>query len=196
MKPTPSSQRCSVINLLNEGFSVHQIQSKIGLGKSTVGRIKKEVDSDKENNKGGRPSKLTSKDKQVLLCQITTGKLDNAVQATHFINNAIPSPVSAQTVRTTFVLLSNQNNLSSKPFIIKSTLNLPRFILTGLWKTGKKFSGQIKQRSTGLAQMEGSTPGNQGVKQSLIGQHHQLSSMEEATISWPGGVWAGMVLGH
>ena len=99
MKPTTSSQRSSVINLLKEGFSVHQIESKTGLGKSTIGRIKKEVDSDKENSKGGHPSKLTSKDKHVLLRQITIGKLDNAVQATHFINHAIPSPVCPQTVR-------------------------------------------------------------------------------------------------
>ena len=31
--------------------------------------------------------------------QITTGRLDNAVQATKFINNIIPNPVSPQTVR-------------------------------------------------------------------------------------------------
>jgi len=35
-----------------------QIQLKTGLGKSTIGRINKEVDLNKENNRGGRPSKL------------------------------------------------------------------------------------------------------------------------------------------
>jgi hypothetical protein len=33
--------------------------------------------------------------------QITTGKLDNAVQATQFVNSIIPNPVSSQTVRRT-----------------------------------------------------------------------------------------------
>ena len=39
-------------------YLLHQIQSKTGLGKFTVARIKKEVDQDKENSKMGRPSKL------------------------------------------------------------------------------------------------------------------------------------------
>ena len=99
MRPTPSAQRSTIISLFLEGQSLHQIQSKTDLGKSTVARIKKEVDQNKENSKGGRPSKLTSRDKQCIMRQITTGRLDNAVQATKFINNIIPNPVSPQTVR-------------------------------------------------------------------------------------------------
>ena len=76
-----------------------QIQTKTGIGKSTIGRIKQEVDLEIENNKAGRPSKLSSRNKQAIICQITTGQLDNAVQATKFINNVISSPVTPQTVR-------------------------------------------------------------------------------------------------
>ena len=43
---------------------------------------------------------LTACDKKSIICQITTEKLDNAVQATHFINSIIPNPVNPQTVRT------------------------------------------------------------------------------------------------
>ena len=86
-----------------------QIESKTGSGKSTIGRIKKEINSDKENNKGGHPSKLTAKDKQAIICQITTGKLDNAIQATYYINNVIISPVCPQTVRNAL----KENNLCS-----------------------------------------------------------------------------------
>src|SRR5258708_13586022 len=32
-------------------------------------------------------------------CQITSGRLDNAVEATHFINNILPNPITPQTVR-------------------------------------------------------------------------------------------------
>jgi transposase len=109
MKPTPFSQQSTVISLLQEGYSLHQIQSKTGLGKSTIGRIKKTVDEDKENNKGGRPSKLSTRDKQAIIRQITTGKLDNAVQATHYINNILSSPVTPQTVRNAL----KENNLRS-----------------------------------------------------------------------------------
>ena len=76
-----------------------QIQTKTGIGKSTIGRIKQEVDLEIENNKAGHPSKLSSRNKQAIICQITTGQLDNAVQATKFINNVISSPVTPQTVR-------------------------------------------------------------------------------------------------
>ena len=84
MKPTSATQRSTVISLLKEGYSLHQIESKTGLGRSTIGRIKKETYLDKENSKGGHPSKLSSRDTQSIIRQITTGKLDNATQATHF----------------------------------------------------------------------------------------------------------------
>ena len=82
-----------------EKYSVHQIESKTGLGRFTVGRIEKKKDLDKENSKGGCPSKLSSHNKQSIIHKITTGKLDNAVQAAHFINDILPSPVTPQRVR-------------------------------------------------------------------------------------------------
>lgn len=95
-----SSAQCStIISLLYEHYSVHEIQSRTGIGKSTIGRIKKGVDIDQENNKGGHPPKLSPCDKQSIIHQIATGKLDNAVQAAHFINSMLPNPVCAQTVR-------------------------------------------------------------------------------------------------
>ena len=99
MKPTSCTQRSTVISLLQDGYSLHQIESKTGLRKSTIGRIKKEVDGDKENSKGGRPSKLSPSDKRSIIRQITSGRLDNAVEATHFINNILPNPVTPQTAR-------------------------------------------------------------------------------------------------
>ena len=63
MKAISAAQHSSVISLLNEGYSLCQIQDRTGLGKSTVGRISKEVLGDKENcPRGHRPSKLSSHD--------------------------------------------------------------------------------------------------------------------------------------
>ena len=101
MRSISAAQHSSVISLLNEGYSHCQIQAKTGLGKGTVGRISKEEEENKENHPGGHPSKLSICDKQSILCQITTGKLDNAVQATQFINSINSNPVSSQTVRQT-----------------------------------------------------------------------------------------------
>ena len=99
MKPTSATQHSTVISLLKEEYCVHQIESKTGLGRFTVGRTKKKTDLDKENSKGGHPSKLSSCDAQSIICQITTRKLNNAVQAAHFVNGILPSPVIPQTVR-------------------------------------------------------------------------------------------------
>src|ERR1700720_411598 len=85
--------------LLNEGYSQCQIKDKTGLGKGTISRISKEVYGNKENNPGGRPSKLSARDKQSIVRQIKSGKLENAVEATQFINGIISNPVTPQTVR-------------------------------------------------------------------------------------------------
>ncbi len=99
MKSISAEKHCSVVSLLNEGHSHHQIQLRTGLGKGTIGRISKEVEGGKENHPGGRPSKLSPCDKQSIICQISSGRLDNAVQATQYINSIIPTPITPQTVR-------------------------------------------------------------------------------------------------
>jgi len=99
MHPTSSTRCFTAISLLQEGYSLHQVQSKTGLGKSTISGIKKEMDWDKENSKEGCSSKLSPHNKQLIIHQITTGKLNNAVQAANFINNILPNPVTPQTVR-------------------------------------------------------------------------------------------------
>ena len=75
MKATSSAKHASVISFLEQGYSVRDIEKRTGLGKSTVGRIKKEVDTDKENNPGGHPSKLYAHDKTSIICQIQSGQL-------------------------------------------------------------------------------------------------------------------------
>src|SRR6266702_2110404 len=47
----------------------------------------------------GCPCKLSPTDKRRIVSSITSGKVENAVQATHLINPTLSSPVSAQTVR-------------------------------------------------------------------------------------------------
>ena len=82
-------------------ISCRQIASQTGIGKSTVARVLHEIQPEKERHHGGRPSKLSPTNKQAVVQQIITGKVNNAVQATHFINSIISSPVSSQTVRNT-----------------------------------------------------------------------------------------------
>ena len=99
MKSISAEKHSSVVSLLNKGYSHCQIQARMGLGKGTIGRISREVEGDKENHPSGHPSKLSPHDKQSIIHQISSGKLDNAVQATQFINSTISNSVTPQTVR-------------------------------------------------------------------------------------------------
>jgi transposase len=87
-----------VLSLLEQGYSHCQIHDRTGAGMDTISRIGREVNTNKENNSGGCPAKLSAHDKQFIFYQITSGKLDNAVQATNFINSTLPHPVHPQTV--------------------------------------------------------------------------------------------------
>ena len=98
MRPTSSAKHSSVLSLLMQGYSHHQIHTKTGVILGTISKIGKEVDSTKENNPGGHPSTLLARDNQSTICQITSGKLDNAVQATQFINKTLNNPIHPQTV--------------------------------------------------------------------------------------------------
>jgi hypothetical protein len=114
-----------LLSFLQEDYYLHQIQSKTALGKSTIGRIKKEVDADKENLKGGHPFKLSPCDKQSVSHQITSGRLDNAVQATHYINIIISNPVSPQTIRNTLKEQGFKAVAKKKCPLLKKTVRLP-----------------------------------------------------------------------
>ena len=68
MRPISAAQHSSIVSLLNEGYSQHQIQAKTGLEKSTIGRISKEVNQ--ENHSGGHPSKLSICNKMTVISPI------------------------------------------------------------------------------------------------------------------------------
>ena len=99
MKAISSADKVNVISLLLSGHSIRSVESITGLGKSTVGRIDQELEMDMENYKGGRPSKFSTTDQRRIVNQIITGKLDNAIQVTNYINTIIQKPVCPQTVR-------------------------------------------------------------------------------------------------
>ena len=63
---------------------MHQIQSKTGLWKSTIGIIDKETNGDKGKSKKESISKLSLGVKLPIIHQTTNWRLDNAVEATHF----------------------------------------------------------------------------------------------------------------
>ena len=89
MKVISSVDKANIISLLLSGHSGRKLKSITGLGKPNVGRIYQELEMDKENHKKGRPSILSPTDQRRIVNQITTDKLDNAIQATNYINTII-----------------------------------------------------------------------------------------------------------
>ena len=75
---------------------------------------------DKENHPGGRPSKF-SHDKQSIIHQISVGKLDNAVQATQFINSTISTPVTPQTVENVLKVAGFRSATKKKAPMLKGS---------------------------------------------------------------------------
>ena len=74
MKAISTAYHLLVVFLLNQGYS-------------------------KENNPGGCPSKLSTCDKVAIIQENFSRRVDNAVQATQFINSTISQSVTPQTVR-------------------------------------------------------------------------------------------------
>src|SRR5215469_10079693 len=98
MKPIAPADRSNVISLLLDNKSLRHIASKLGVSKSTVHRIKEELDMDKENIKPGRPSKLSPADRRNICRNISTGRFDTAVEVAKHINKSLPDPVTPETV--------------------------------------------------------------------------------------------------
>ena len=67
MRPTSAAKCSSVLSLLKQGYSYHQIHNKTSISLGTIRKIRKEVDANKENNPGGGPSKLSTHDKQSIM---------------------------------------------------------------------------------------------------------------------------------
>ena len=110
MKPISSTKNFVIISLLKGGYSLHQIQSKTGLSKSTIGIIEKETNGDEGKSKKESISKLSLGDKSPTIHQTTNWRLDNAVEVTHFTKNTFPDLITLQRVRnalkqTTFIML-------------------------------------------------------------------------------------------
>ena len=76
IRPISAAQHSLAVSLLTKGYFQHQIQTRTGLGKDTMGRINNEAEKNRENHSGGCSSKLSIHDNCTILCQITNGKLD------------------------------------------------------------------------------------------------------------------------
>ena len=120
MKSISISQKQNIISLASLDLSIRKIASQTGLGKSTVSQVLQEIQSDRPRLYGSYPSKLSSTNKRAIVQQILTDKAKNAVQATHFINSIVNSPVSSQTVRNTLKEASLKAMVKKKKLLLST----------------------------------------------------------------------------
>jgi transposase len=85
--------------LLHSQKSYGQIASELGCSKTSISRLAKKVNHDKENLKGGMPKKLTTADERAIISQINIGKAENAGEVAKNLNNIINNLVSIQTIQ-------------------------------------------------------------------------------------------------
>lgn len=101
MKPLSNDLVCSVKKLLGDGLSIRKIAQKLNIGKSTVSRLGAKHFGDRLKAKTGRPVKLTNRDRQYCVRQITVGmgNKENAVEVTKSLREDLGIHVSPDTVR-------------------------------------------------------------------------------------------------
>ena len=99
MKPISEETRNNILSLLDNGLSSRKITAQLGVSRATIDRIREKSRTDIQKSRGGRPTKLSATDKRTLLCKITSGKADNAVQLTRELRDVSNINISAQTVR-------------------------------------------------------------------------------------------------
>ena len=92
-------RRNNIIALANEGLSSREIESRLHVGRTTVSRIRSEIDMSVKKRCGGCPKKLTAADKRKLARTITSGQADTAAQVKRAINDTCDINISVDTVR-------------------------------------------------------------------------------------------------
>ncbi len=79
MRPISKQLRASILVLLDQKLSTRKIAAKLAVSNCTVHCVAKEAKKDISGNKGGRPGKLTSHDKDFCVRQVTRKGLETAV---------------------------------------------------------------------------------------------------------------------
>ena len=99
MKSITEETYNNVVSLLDRGLSARKIATELGVGRTTVDRVRAKSRPDIQKSLGGRPTKLNSTDKRRLVRMITSGKVDSATQVTQELRDISNVDVSTETVR-------------------------------------------------------------------------------------------------
>jgi transposase len=91
--------RNSILSLIDSGLSSRKVEEELEVGHATVDRVRARFRPYAPKSRGGRPAKLTAADKRRVVRMAASGKVNNAVQLTHELNNTTNVKCSVRTVR-------------------------------------------------------------------------------------------------
>ena len=142
MKKISSQSRDNIISLIDSGLTTGKIAAQLRVSQSTVSRVRKESRESVQKSRGGRPAKLTTRDKRKLAQRVCSGKADNATQMKNELKNINNINTSSDTVcralkQAVMKATTKKKNLGCYQDIKKKERTSLFAIKTGQWKAGK-----------------------------------------------------------
>lgn len=99
MKETSQAVKNSIISLLNSGNSIRKVAEALGVGKTTVSKVKNLHCAGNENLKGGRPKILSKTDVSYCVQKVTRKRVSSAAKVAKDLKTDFGIQCSAETVR-------------------------------------------------------------------------------------------------
>lgn len=98
MKPISEQVHNSIISLLDAGLSSRQIAAQLGVGHTTVDKVRAATRQGIQKCRAGQPAKLSAADKRRLIRMVISGKADTATQLTQELRNTTPIKIRTETI--------------------------------------------------------------------------------------------------
>ncbi|KIK77158.1 hypothetical protein PAXRUDRAFT_87933, partial [Paxillus rubicundulus Ve08.2h10] len=98
MQSLSTTQKNTIITMLDSAHSAHSIATSTGFHTSTISRLHTKEHSELQKFTGGHPSKLSPANVCHAIHLISTRKAENAVQITKTLTNIINQPLHYNTV--------------------------------------------------------------------------------------------------
>jgi transposase len=99
MRPISAATRAKALNLLRDGASTRKVASECGISKSSVQILRAELPSNLPVNTGGRPAKLSPRNKRTCVHAITSGSLKTGIAVAKMLESDHGIKVCDRTVR-------------------------------------------------------------------------------------------------
>lgn len=96
MRPIEKQRKLEICALLRQEVTLSEVAKHFGISVSTVYKIKKEYNIVRRENTGGRPQKLSKRDKNMMLRKILSGEVDTAEE---LVRSMPTLGVSSETAR-------------------------------------------------------------------------------------------------